>query len=311
MTSVTTSAARPAVLLSPTESRTARALRRWSDDELGRFADAVVRALAADASRWGDGDAFNGHVDAPSTRGARRAVHAEDLEAPARLPDWSAVSEQGAWWSLGESPSRRISRALFGEPGTGPDALDGRRIADDLAGELWAGQLRALAALVAGDGLADAEALAQAWRRWSGAVLVELPWCGASLRLLFRAAQVERVVLAAGASGGRPARPAGASAVPVVPVLRALAGHGTRLDARLDSFEIDLGSLVSLNVGDVLRVRHPLDKPVRVCASQAPLDGEPVCAGWLGRRDAVLAIELVRPSQPTTATDPLRSKTLS
>ncbi len=301
MTSPTTPVTRPCALLAAAESRAARPLRRWSADALARFGQAVAGALADDAQRWGADDA----LAAASIRGGARAVHAEDVEPSARPADWTALPGHGTWWHLGDSPLRRIGRALFADAG---GALDGPRVADDLAAELWAGQLRALTALVArADAPADADTPAKAWGRWSGAVLVALPWAGATLQLLFRAAQVERV-LAPGAGAEPASRPAGG---PVVPALRALADHGTRLAVRLDPFEIDLGSLVSLSVGDVLHVRHALDKPVQVCAHEAPVDDEPLCVGWLGRRDDALAVELARPARPSAAADPFRAKPLS
>ena len=290
------------------ESRAARPLRRWSADALERFAAAVAGALANDAARWGAGDALRGLADAASTLGASRVVHAEDVEAASRPSDWTALSQHGAWWHLDGSPVSRIGRALFGDGGGAAGTLDGRRLADELAGELWAGQLRALATLVANaDGPVEADAPAKAWGRWSGAVLVALPWCGATLQLLFLSAQVERV-LAHGPRGEQRPRP---PTTPTVPALRALADHGTRLAVRLDPFEIDLGSLVSLSVGDVLHVRHALDKPAQVCAAEAPVDAEPLCAGWLGRRGDALAVELARPARPSAAADPFRAKPLS
>ena len=306
MTSATIPAARPSALLSVADSFAARPLRRWSTDELERFADAVATALSADALRWGADDALRKLVDADSIRGAAHAVHAEEVEPSARPADWSDVSGQGAWWHLGQSPTRMISRALFGSAGGGASALDGRSVADELAAELWAGQLQALAALVATDhGSADADARARTWRRWSGAVLVTLPWCGATLQLLFDAAQVARVLHATGARGKRASPVAG---VPAVPALRALADHRARLTVRLDAFDIDLGSLVSLNIGDVLHVRHALDKPAHVCAAEARIDDAPLCAAWLGRRDDALAIELARLA---VATEPSGAKSHS
>ena len=306
MTSATISATRPSALLSAADSLAARPLLRWSADELERFADAVAAALSADALRWGADDALRTLVDADPTRGAARAVHAEEVEPSARPADWTEVSGQGAWWHLGESPTRRISRALFGSAGGGASALDGRGVADELAADLWAGQLQAVATLVATDhGLADADARARTWRRWSGAVFVTLPWCGATLHLLFDARQVARVLLAPGARGKRVSPAAGAHPVPA---LRALADHRARLTVRLDPFDIDLGSLVSLNVGDVLHLRHALDKPAHVCAAGAPIDHAPLCAAWLGRRDGALAIELARLA---VATEPSRAKSHS
>ena len=296
-------------LLSLAASRAARALSHWSPQELDRVADAVVDALAADARRWGD-DGLDGLADAATLRAGARVLAAEDAVAADQKLAWTALSERGGWWHA-ESPSRAIARTLFGGPGTGVDVVDGRTLSDDLAAEVWAGQLLALASFVAGiDGVADDASRSLAWRRWSGAVLVALPWCGATLRVLLPAAAVERVVRAGvrrPASAPVPASAHGA----VVPVLQAVAAHATRLEVRLDAFEIDLGSLVSLREGDVLHVRHALDAPVRVCAVQSDADATPLCAAWLGQRDGALAIELARASVHSKAAELARASSLS
>ncbi len=294
-------------LLSLAASRAARALSHWSPQELDRVADAVVDALAADARRWGD-DGLDGLADAATLRAGARVLHAEDAAAADQKLAWTALSERGGWWHA-ESPSRAIARTLFGGPGTGVDVVDGRTLSDDLAAEVWAGQLLALASFVAGiDGASDDASRALAWRRWSGALLVTLPWCGATLRVLLPAAAVERVVRASGRRAvGAPVSAHG----PLVPVLQAVAAHATRLEVRLDAFEIDLGSLVSLREGDVLHVRHALDAPVRVCAVQSDADATPLCAAWLGQRDGALAIELARASIHSKAAEPARASSLS
>lgn len=276
-------------LLSVAASNAARALRRWSVEDLERFADAVSAALAMDVRRWGADDAL---LRLHEGAGTRRVMHAEDVEPAARPADWCVVSEDGAWWHLPGSPVHLVRRALFGEANGGPESADARRIADEVAADVWSGQLQALAQLVAGSGEpGPCDAQVQAWCRWSGAVHLSLAWGGTMLQLLFPASRVAHVLSLSGAKGARAAL---ADKAAPTPVLGAVAGLGARLELRLDAFEIDLGSLVGLAVGDVLRVGHALDKPVRVCAVQAPLDGDPLCLGWLGQRDGALAVELAR-----------------
>jgi hypothetical protein len=290
-------------LLSVDASNAARALRRWAADDLERFADAVVAALAMDVRRWG--------ADAPLLRlhegaGTRRVMHAEDVEPAARPADWCVVSEGGAWWHLPGSPVRLVRRMLFGEGHGGSGSTDAHRIADEVAADVWSGQLQALAQLVAGSGESgQCDGEAQAWCRWSGAVHLSLPWGGTTLQLLFPASRVAHVL---SLSGVKCARAAPANQAALTPFLGAVAGLGARLELRLDAFEIDLGSLVGLAVGDVLHVGHALDKPVRVCAVQAPLDGDPLCLGWLGQRDGALAVELARVTRTASQPAPQRTK---
>lgn len=287
-------AASPA-LLTGDASRVARPLLRWTDADLAVVAGAMAEAVTRVAKRWDNG--ARPHA-APGAAGPA-AVHAEDADAAARRGTWTAIGAH-ARWSLDADPAQCLHAAFFGEASPGPGAREGRLLADELADECWAEQLAAVRALL-GETAAAPPACAvegDAWRRWSGAVLVSLPWLGHRWRLLVDATAVRALL-------GRRAAVRAAAADPPrdapMPVLRALHDTPVALQARLAPFELDLGSLVGLAVGDVLRLAHRIDEPVRVVAANAPVDALPLCIGWLGRRDdAALGIELERASPPPT-----------
>lgn len=290
----TTSQARRSALLSEASSRDARSLVRWTAPELEAVARAVNDALARAARRWDTGEHARAHLAALEAAG-EAARHAEDADAALRSAHWTALGAHAHSALAGDSV-QRLRDGLFGEPPVSPGARDGQRIADELAAECLAEQRAALQALLA-DALAGAAdavpvELAQAWQRWSGAVVVEAPWFGTAWRVLLDATAVRALLRALNLR--RPARAAESRATPL-PALRALAKTPVGLQVRLAPVDIDLGSLMSLGVGDVLRLGHAVDEPVHVVSPDAGIDAAPLCHGWLGGCDGAVALELARP----------------
>lgn len=282
-----------AALLSESASRDARALVRWTTPELDAIARTVANALARAARRWGGGERVDRHVETLAS--ARlHVIHAEDAEPALRSAPWTSLGPR-ARWSLAADPVQCLREALFGESPVVPSARDGRRIADELAAECWAEQCAALQALLdeatANAARAMPDSPSDPWQRWSGAVVVDVPWFGASWRLLIDAAAVRGLPQL---SKQRRPEPAGIDREAPMPVLRALGRTPVRLQVRLAPVDIDFGSLISLNIGDVLRVGHAVDEPVHVGAPGSPIDATPLCHGWLGARDERVAIELLR-----------------
>ena len=286
--------ARRSGLLSESSSRDARALVRWTAPELEAVARAVNDALARAARRWDAGERMRAHLGALEVAG-QAALHAEDADAALRAVHWTALGAHGHS-ALAGDPVQCLREALFGELPVSPGARDGQRIADELAAECWAEQRAALQALL-DDALAGAPdvapaELAHAWQRWSGAVMVEARWFGTAWRVLLDATAVRGLLRAVNLR--RPVRVAESRAAPL-PVLRALAKTPVGLQVRLAPVDIDLGSLMSLGLGDVLRLGHAVDEPVHVVSPGASIDAAPLCHGWLGSRDGRVALELARP----------------
>lgn len=319
-------------LLSREASASARALRSWSAGEKTRAADVVAAALRAWSSAWGVREAERGGS-------VVQAFGGFDPEREALLPDaeaWSPLPEggPGLWVASGTGAGGRrlraggagvldvLATALFGEaaaaeirvsralsPGR---AGDGRSsgVAADVVDRAWADWGRRLRTAGAPPVMRaeDAGSVDAALRAWSGALLVRVPWCGGDLLVL---AAYERVARWAGGAS-RPVPPPGRASV--VPLGRALAGGRARLRVSLLAFDLDLGALSALRVGDVLRTTHALDAPVALSVEvTGGAEGAPVCAGFLGRLGDRRAVELLslphqppRPAPQTTPSSALR-----
>jgi hypothetical protein len=117
--------------------------------------------------------------------------------------------------------------------------------------------------------------------KWSGAVAAFLP-CGSSV--LMEGECVERALRSASA----PARPPRDAAPALVPLLEAARASAVRLEARLCACELDLALLQRLRPGDVIRLPHPLDRPISVHGA----DGRALFDGFLARSHGLRALEL-------------------
>ena len=93
-----------------------------------------------------------------------------------------------------------------------------------------------------------------------------------------------------------PAQPAS----PLTPVLQASTALPIPLRVELESFDIDLGGLLSMRPGDVLRTGHALKAPliIRDAGPAERMDGvgdsPPVCVGYLGMQAGARAVGLLR-----------------
>ena len=139
---------------------------------------------------------------------------------------------------------------------------------------------------------------------WSGALRLVVPWWGRDLVLLVSGDRVSRLLgRPAAAQTKRPAATTGA----LTPVLSALDGRRARVFAQLSTFQLDLGALGSLRIGDVLYTTHALDRPLSVSAVEVDGRGEsPLCEAFLGKVGKVRAVELMasEAAAPLTAKPP-------
>lgn len=150
--------------------------------------------------------------------------------------------------------------------------------------------------------------LAQALPAGLATTLLQRPWSGA-LRLLFNlsgAGQTLPLQLLLGPHAAaawctdrqpRVAAPVQSkrTRLPLVPVTVALASRQVQLAVHLAPVELDLGSLQTLRINDVLTLPHLLDDALMVqigVDAQAP--PTVLCQAHLGGRGGRLAIELVR-----------------
>jgi hypothetical protein len=272
------------------------ALRAWSAAVRTRVEDRVRAALGGWGEAWGvagppaDAVRCEPLFDAATGRAARKPAQWHPLGDAAR----------GIWCADAVAAHvAEIARALFAVP-----LGYGRSGASGMAGEIaraawddWAGRL----STALGDDplapLAETAPGGDVLGPWSGAVVVAAPWCAASIALLVAGDRVARV---AGEDGPRSAQP---HARGVTSVWRALAGRRARLHAELEPFELDLGAIAGLRVGDVVRTTHALEKPVAVQLDG--LDGRhgsSLCEGFLGTSRGARAIELLPLPGPPQAT---------
>jgi hypothetical protein len=136
----------------------------------------------------------------------------------------------------------------------------------------------------------EAEPDAALFKPWSGSVLISVALPGrCAIAVLLNSATARSILARDGRPKKEPFEPQTACA-PLDPVSQALAGRRLLLRVGLSSCELDIGTLESLRVGDIVPLPHSLDTPLAVSTVQ----GVHICAGFLGCQDGVKAIELVR-----------------
>lgn len=284
-------------LLSPEESGRARPLRSWSAAERARLSQVLSALLMEWRQAWG--------LEEP----ARAAVVCDSAsEGFANSPvvgAWCPVGEgaSGLWWAVCQSAAvpalpmaiesglalASLGHALMGTPwsgcasslGAGPGA-----IAADVIQQAWADLAARLrrALPVKGGMRHGPKPGTEVLHPWSGALCVRIPWWDQTLLLLVAAESVPLL-------GGGPTRSPRPGTL--TPVLRAVSQHDAVLRVELKSFELTIGALASLRIGDVLRTSHGLDTPVSISLLRADQrTGSTVCTGFLGQRGGTRAVEL-------------------
>lgn len=206
----------------------------------------------------------------------RRAWRAGDVE-------WAL-----AWPAEGQQPLQRLmfvpDRRVVADAGVAG-------LAAATADAAWQDLLQRWANLLAPGANADDAQPAparSAWLHASGAVLVELRLgrqvchgvlSGTAVQALARQAELRGLL--------RTAPPA---ALPALDYVALLAPLPVRLPVELGRVEVDLGSLVNLGVGDVIRLDVAADRPLGV---KGPA-GKILFDGYLGLSDGMVALEVAR-----------------
>jgi len=239
-------------------------MRWWSDRAIEKATARIGRSVDAWREAWG-------------------------CAAPARI---ECVREH-EWTGASHSPSAPVLHAATFDAlfGLRPVSAVGGELAADRLAQLASSELREAlrAACLPPAGREDGDDAGAARRhRWSG-VLVASVSCG-PIRIvrLLDAASVE-AMLAAEGEHPRSAPPR-ARAPALAPLADALQTRTVRIRTTLAAGELDLASLQALALGDVIRLPHPLDRPLAVQADEDPLP----CVAYLGQRDGRRAIELAR-----------------
>lgn len=249
--------------------KAARPLRAWRRRQLAALAQELEGALARWQQDWGLAD------------GARVSCEPAQGE-PLAAQGCKTLQRSGdvAGWLYAPAGTQGIAKALF-------DTNRCHGIVAEIAEACLADAWRCLGTLGmsvhAGSACAP---LPKDVGPWSGAAAVRV--CGVIEATLLLAA--EAVQAWCDANGLPVAAPVPAQPpLPLVIATSAIARHDFVLQVQLIGCELDLGSLQRLQIGDVVRLSHPLDAPTRV----VDRSGTALFFGHLGRRDGHKAVELV------------------
>lgn len=267
-----------------------RTLLWWTQADLDAVGDDVGRTFTAWTADWIGGTS---HSDVHVTLAHEHLASAEETWVPVGTSD-----ECAAWVQVRAGAVEEILPIVFPPVGEQGPTISKTGIAWAVAAKAWdalSGALRACIGLdVTGSQAAPDRSLTTPW---SGSVVISLAMPGQRvLSLLLNPAAVIALRERAGMSVAK--RP-GQGATAAVPLTDALSECQLALQVELSPCELDLGSLESLRVGDIVPLAHSLDAPLLVMSAK----DVHVCAGFLGLQGRHKAIELVR--QPMSAQVPV------
>lgn len=260
-----------------TEPSAARPLRWWSGASIATLSQRLDGCVRAWATRWEAGiddlTVFNAHEVPVGACGA----WAPWLGHATGVHPWVWVGDGN------EPPALGIARALFGHTTEGT-------VAHDLAARAWVELGNELARRLGHVAVAAAGPFgAPSARPWGGDIALRLQLRGGaeSFDLWLRIDSDSAAGLLRDQT-----RPAARALPPVeTPVLAAIAARTVTLRVELAPVEVDLGTLQSLRVGDVLTLPHRLEQPLDLRAPDAP--ATVACTAYLGSRDGRRAVELI------------------
>lgn len=274
--------AAPAILA---DASRVRSLRWWPDAALMGAAARLRRTLEPWAASWG--------LSLRDVQ-ARNAAAVKAVSAGAEGHALGASAMRS--WIVRDQPVATLAALLFDHAPAG--ARGGQGLSGELAAQAWQDLVDALVASLPAVDTAFAERADGAGpteRSWSGAVLIDFTVQGAdapsSFTLRLDAMHAAAWCAATPVPATAQAAPARAALVSVPEVVE---GRPARLSVHLAAVELDLGTLQSLAVGDVIRLPHRLADPahVRVDMGDASTHTLP-CGAHLAQRGGRLVAELV------------------
>lgn len=250
-----------------------RPLRGWSSAHRQALSQVVSAVLADWSAGLGLSPATRAEV-CPAT-GWLVGAWTTDPDAPGLA--WSFRGNGQA--REGEDPRQGLLTALFDDA----TPCGGSRLVDEVVETAWRAWWTQLEASLgpAGasrDGLPDFHA-------WSGTLVVVIPWWNGTLALAVDGFRVEACVRRSGIDRRHPM----AGQQPLARVTDVALSLGTAAQVESRAFEVDLGALLSLRPGDVLRTSHPLESPLLVRTAGGLNLGE----AFLGSRDGHRAVQLL------------------
>lgn len=298
---------------------TCRPLRWWSAAQMNALALRAQILLDQWRDDWG---LSVGQGEA----GQRVKVAPAHLDAVQIDRPWKALfasdTASGVWWTVrpethGRTHTRSgtkgyelsalelaaaaIQMALFGvdtNPASHSDPVVASGVGRDAVND-WCARLRHWLGMEEGGAAPSLAQCAQSSlptelvQPWSGAVLLTVDWYGDSFQLVIDFTHATRLLGPRAATTDGVTAERGSESL-LTPVLSALSAEPLSMTIELNPIELDLGTLTSLQVGDVIRIPHALETPLLVRAD----DGALLYQAFLGRLDDQKAIELF-PLTPT------------
>jgi hypothetical protein len=237
----------------------ARIAAEWHADWVGGAVPATSPALRTSPA-------------APASPAARAAPQLRPAAAPALGGPWVSVRSGGAACFIERRPLAAETLLFGAVAGEQPSAL-AREAADAALADLARRWLKAPADVAAG---AEAPS-AEAWHKASGAVVVQMD-CGGgtSLALLLDGPLTARWLAT---------RPRSAlAAAPLQALPQAIGVTPLRLAASVGDAVIDVATLQTLAIGDVVVLDLPVDRPLRLSIAGGPARHGAYLGSHHGRR---------------------------
>ncbi|OWQ46378.1 hypothetical protein CDL60_12900 [Roseateles noduli] len=289
-----------------TDPAAARALRWWSAGALTTLSQRLDGCLRAWTARWDltleDLALSNAQQRPDGAPTGPDAWHGWLGQAGSGLPwIWTGATSAGSHGvhavhgplGQGETLAQSVGRAMFGRAADGSIAYEAAQLATDELGDELSRRFGHALHGSAGRSMPPRVAA------WSGSVIARLDLRGAETLTLWLLLDGDS---AATLLRDLP-RPGAAAALPPLQstVTAAIAAHTAALRVELAPVVIDLGTLQSLRVGDVLPLPHRLERPLEL---RAPDDARIACLGYLGARDGHRAVELLPTSDTPVSGHP-------
>jgi hypothetical protein len=258
----------------------------WSQSQLERLGE----LLQGDFDRWECNWVVNVGEGASRTPTRIQVNNGHEISESIRDCQWTWLGGGGsasAWLGHVSPLTEAVAKVLFDDSCLHSPV--GSRIAIDAFDELRSALASTLRLHPAAQ--ESQEKPSEHWAKpWSGHVFASIRHAGSSLRLLIGPECVAALLNTAHVA---PSPRVGWSAL--TSASDALGAHAIQVRAGFAPFEIDVGSLLSLDINDVLQLSHRLDAPLLLSNDTL---GD-LCHCYLGKREGQLAVELVGSTQAT------------
>ena len=269
-------------------------MRWWAAGQL----DLICKKIDAVNADWSKDWLANGE-----SHSAQAKLASVSLNKQETLAVWRQVSGAGAqvfWMQIPPRHLEHLQDVMFSASGsTSISSKSKGAIGKSVASQAWEEYLGKLSDLLspAQVDMSAGVPPQNLFKAWSGAVQLEMQWCGVKLVLVLNQACVEQLlgpdVLAEGENKRKLLRTAPTSKLHSI--AQAVQHKRVRIRVELSPCDIELGNLQQIQVGDVIPLPHGLEQPLQVKFAS----GEALCLAFLGTRENKKAIEVLAPAPAT------------